>query len=160
MWAVTVVRNICSLSWWGKSWAAPGLLAHCYMYNIHVQSLMPPWIIEQRNRLETCMGAVKLKRMECGISLWSNPSWRKPEAFSMACQHSAGCNPFSLRLWWESFKRRTQLHSLDHRKLVESFLLCTKICTYFSLSYRHHRTCRPPSRLGQLFRGEQRQFRG
>ena len=70
--------------------------------------------------------AVKLKCMECGISLWSNPSWQKPEAFSMACQHSAGCNLFSLRLWWESFKRRTAATFLRPQKV--SWIFFDLIC--------------------------------
>ena len=109
--------------------------------------------------------AVKLKRMDCGIFLWSNLNWRKPEAFSNLaswCASTVLAVVFFFNICDESRSSVVrQLRSLNHRKFVESLLIwlvAHKNHLYLFLPCRIAIIIlvRPPSHLSQLFRRGQR----
>ena len=86
---------------------------------------------------------------------------------NLASWHStgAGCSPFFPHVLWESFKCCTAATFLGQQKVswISFDLICCAQKSFVpisSLSFRHHRTCRPHSSLSQLFRGGLRQSQG
>ena len=62
-------------------------------------------------------------------------------------------------VWWEP-ANFLWLRKPQKVSCISFDLICCAQKSISSLSYHHHRTCRPSSRLGQLFRGELGQSRG
>ena len=109
---------------------------------------------------------------------WSNQTYgvrhlplkqsKLTEASNLASWHAStvlAVVRFFSHLWWESFKRHTAATFLRPQKVSWIFfdlIWCAQksFVPISSLSYRHHRTCRSPSHLGQLVRGGQRRSRG